>query len=110
MIRINLLIGCTACGKSAAALELARRLGGEILSIDSMKIYRTAPPYTIDEMMNAVVDTIRANRLEECYIRPIIFRGYGELGVNPAHCPLDTVIAVWGLFPTGRTDARSQLG
>jgi len=40
MIRINFLIGCTACGKSAVALELARRLGGEILSIDSMKIYR----------------------------------------------------------------------
>ncbi|HSW46774.1 MAG TPA: tRNA (adenosine(37)-N6)-dimethylallyltransferase MiaA [Phycisphaerae bacterium] len=40
MIRVNLLIGCTACGKSPVALELARRLGGEILSVDSMKIYR----------------------------------------------------------------------
>jgi len=40
MIRVNLLIGCTACGKSAVALELARRMGGEILSVDSMKIYR----------------------------------------------------------------------
>ena len=63
---------------------------------DSMKIYRTTPPYSIDELMSAVVNTIRANRLEECYIRPIIFRGYGELGVNPEHCPLDAVIAVWG--------------
>jgi branched-chain amino acid aminotransferase len=63
---------------------------------DSMKIYRTTPPYSIDELMSAVVNTIRANRLEECYIRPIIFRGYGELGVNPEHCPLEAVIAVWG--------------
>jgi branched-chain amino acid aminotransferase len=63
---------------------------------DSMKIYRTEPPYPIDAMVDAVVETIRANRLEECYIRPIVFRGYGELGVNPVHCPLDTVIAVWG--------------
>jgi len=63
---------------------------------DSMKIYRTTPPYSIDELMSAVVNTIRANRLEECYIRPIVFRGYGELGVNPEHCPLDAVIAVWG--------------
>ncbi len=63
---------------------------------DSMKIYRTEPDYTIEEIIEAVLATIRENKLEECYIRPIIFRGYGELGVNPAHCPLDTVIAVWG--------------
>ena len=62
----------------------------------SMKIYRTESEYTIDEMINAVLDTIRENGMEECYIRPIVFRGYGELGVNPAHCPLETVIAVWG--------------
>ena len=52
-IRLNLLIGCTACGKSAVGLELARRLGAEILSVDSMKIYRrmdvgTAKP-TVEE-------------------------------------------------------------
>ena len=63
---------------------------------NSMKIYRNEPKYNIEEMTDAVLDTIRENKLEECYIRPIVFRGYGELGVNPAHCPLDTVIAVWG--------------
>ncbi|MHB9028818.1 MAG: branched-chain amino acid transaminase [Candidatus Latescibacterota bacterium] len=63
---------------------------------DSMKIYRTRPPYTVQELVDATVETIRGNHLEACYIRPIIFRGYGELGVNPSHCPLDTVIAVWG--------------
>ncbi len=64
--------------------------------VDSMKIYRTPSPYTVDELVGFTVDTIRANRMEECYIRPIIFRGYGELGVNPLHSPIDTVIAVWG--------------
>jgi branched-chain amino acid aminotransferase len=63
---------------------------------DSLKIYRTSPVYSIQELIDAVKVTIKANHLEACYIRPIIFRGYGELGVNPAHCPLDTVIAVWG--------------
>jgi len=73
------------------------RLGDHIRRlVDSMKIYRTESPYTVDEMVAAVLETIRANRLEECYIRPIVFRGYGELGVNPASCPLETVIAVWG--------------
>jgi len=62
----------------------------------SMKIYRTVPPYTAEEMIDAVLETIRVNNMKECYIRPIVFRGYGELGVNPVHCPLDTVIAVWG--------------
>lgn len=64
--------------------------------VDSMKIYRTESPYSIDELVDATLDVIRANTLESCYIRPIVFRGYGELGVNPSHCPLDTVIAVWG--------------
>ena len=64
--------------------------------VDSMKIYRTKTPYTIDELVEATVETIRINNLESCYIRPVVFRGYGELGVDPRHCPLDTVIAVWG--------------
>ncbi len=63
---------------------------------DSMKIYRTEVPYSIDEFINIILETIRVNKLDACYIRPIIFRGYGELGVNPEHCPLDTVVAVWG--------------
>ena len=64
--------------------------------IDSMKIYRTESPYTLTQLHDAVLETIRANGFKSCYIRPIVFRGYGELGVNPVHCPLDTVIAVWG--------------
>ena len=61
-----------------------------------MKIYRTESPYTVDELIDATLETIRVNKLDSCYIRPIVYRGYGELGVNPLHSPLDTVIAVWG--------------
>ena len=62
---------------------------------DSAKIYRMPIPHTIEELCEAVLETIRTNGLEECYIRPISFRGYGSLGVNPLDCPVDTAIAVW---------------
>lgn len=64
--------------------------------IDSMKIYRTESPYSIEDLVEATLETIRINQLESCYIRPVVLRGYGELGVNPSHCPLETIIAVWG--------------
>lgn len=64
--------------------------------INSMKIYRTDSPYSLKELCDAVIETVRVSGLSSCYIRPIVFRGYGELGVNPVHCPLDTVIAAWG--------------
>jgi branched-chain amino acid aminotransferase len=52
-------------------------------------------PYSPAEVGQAILQTIRTNKLEECYIRPIVFRGYGSLGVDPMSCPVDTVIAVW---------------
>ena len=62
---------------------------------DSAKIYRMDIPFERDELSQAVLDTIRTNDLKACYVRPIAFRGYGELGVNPAPCPVEVVIAVW---------------
>lgn len=62
---------------------------------NSAKIYRMDVDYTVDEFSQAIVDTIKANQLEECYIRPVIFRGYGKLGVHPLENPLESVIAVW---------------
>ncbi|MCD7782004.1 MAG: branched-chain amino acid transaminase [Methanosphaera sp.] len=61
----------------------------------SAKIYRMDIPYTVDELCEAVKDTININKIRSCYIRPIVFRGYKELGVYPLNCPLETVIAVW---------------
>jgi len=64
--------------------------------INSGKIYRMDIPYGVDELSDAIIETIKANNLKECYIRPVAFRGYKELGVFPLNCPLETVIAVWG--------------
>jgi len=62
---------------------------------DSAKIYRTEIPYTISQLAEAVKKTILANKLKACYIRPIVYRGYGDVGVNPLGCPVDVTIAVW---------------
>jgi len=62
---------------------------------DSCKIYRIDVPYTLAEMKEAVIETVKANQLEACYIRPVIFRGYGSLGVNPFPNPVECAILVW---------------
>ena len=62
---------------------------------DSAKIYKIPIPYTEEEIAEAIKETVRVNGLESCYIRPIVFRGYGELGVNPLNCPVNVVIAAW---------------
>jgi len=62
---------------------------------DSCKIYRMEIPYSQDEFNKAVVDCVRANRLKSCYIRPIVYRGYGTLGVNPFPNPVDCAVLVW---------------
>jgi branched-chain amino acid aminotransferase len=62
---------------------------------DSCKIYRMEIPYSQDEFNRAVVDCVRANRLKSCYIRPIVYRGYGTLGVNPFPNPVDCAVLVW---------------
>ena len=62
---------------------------------DSVKIYRAEIPYTEQQLTEAVKQTIQANKLKACYIRPVVYRGYGEMGVNPMGCPIDVAIAVW---------------
>jgi branched-chain amino acid aminotransferase len=62
---------------------------------DSAKIYRMEPEIDQDAFTQAVVDTVQANTLEACYIRPIVYRGYKELGVNPLSCPVESAILVW---------------
>jgi branched-chain amino acid aminotransferase len=63
--------------------------------MDSAKIYRMDPPYTQAQLEAAVLDTIRANKMDACYIRPLVYRGYAALGVNPFPCPVDAAIMVW---------------
>lgn len=62
---------------------------------DSAKIYRMEPKPSYDEMHAAVLETVRANHFKACYIRPIVYRGYHALGVNPFPCPVDTAILTW---------------
>lgn len=66
---------------------------------NSCKVYRMDIPFSRAELVQACFDAIRANELEECYIRPIVFRGFGTVGINPLQSPVEVVIAVW---PWGR--------
>ncbi len=52
-------------------------------------------PFNLEELKKAVRDTIKANKIEECYIRPIAFYGYGKMGLNPKGASLHVAIAVW---------------
>jgi branched-chain amino acid aminotransferase len=61
----------------------------------SAKIFLMEIPYSASELSAAAVDLIRVNGLRSCYIRPIAFRGYGEMGVNPEANPVEVSIAVW---------------
>jgi len=62
---------------------------------DSCKIYRMEIPYSPDEICRAILDTVAKNGLDSCYIRPLVFRGYNQLGVEPRTCPVQVAIAVW---------------
>jgi branched-chain amino acid aminotransferase len=61
----------------------------------SCKVYRMEIPYTPEEFRDAIFETIRANGFGACYVRPVVYRGLGALGVNPFKSPVDVVIAVW---------------
>ncbi len=61
----------------------------------SCKIAQIDLPYTVDELCDATVEVIRANKLPSCYIRPLVYRGYGVMGVDPTGAPTDVIIAVW---------------
>jgi branched-chain amino acid aminotransferase len=62
---------------------------------NSAKVYWMEMPLTQAELNEAVLATIAANKLDACYIRPLVFRGAGPLGVNPFGSPVDVVIMVW---------------
>jgi len=62
---------------------------------NSCKIYRMEIPYTKDEINRAIIDLIKINKLDACYIRPLVYRGYSHLGVDPVGVPIDVAIAVW---------------
>lgn len=75
--------------------------------LDSAKIYRMQLPYSLDQLCSAVVDLVEANKVAPCYVRPIVLRGYGEIGVNPKNSPIDVYIAN---FPWGKYFANHAEG
>jgi branched-chain amino acid aminotransferase len=62
---------------------------------DSAKIFALDIPYTVDEIIEATKETVRVNGLQSCYIRPIVYLGYGEMGLNIVPCTVNVSIAVW---------------
>ena len=72
------------------------RLGDHIQRLfDSARIIKMCIPYSQKELYQATLDTIKKNQVDECYIRPLVFRGYGEMGVDPTSCEVIAAIAVW---------------
>ena len=85
-------IRCYKTPKGSAVFRLdahTERLFG------SAKIYWMDLGYTPEQVNEAILETIRANRKDACYIRPIAYRGVGELGVNPLSSPVELAIMVW---------------
>jgi branched-chain amino acid aminotransferase len=62
---------------------------------DSAKIYRIEVKQTVDQMADAMVELVKVNRLDSCYFRPIVMRGYGDIGVLPGNNPTEVYIACW---------------
>src|SRR5580698_4849306 len=63
--------------------------------INSAKIYRMDLPVTLDDFCNAATELVRLNKMTSCYVKPIVLRGYGEVGVNPLNSPIDIYMACW---------------
>lgn len=62
----------------------------------SAKVFLIDVPFTVDEVVEATRSLVRANGLDDgCYIRPLVYLGYGEMGLNPIPCPVNVSIAAW---------------
>jgi branched-chain amino acid aminotransferase len=62
---------------------------------NSAKIYWMEPSFSPEQVNAAILETIRANKLDACYIRPVVYRGVGPLGVNPLGTPVEVAVMVW---------------
>jgi len=75
--------------------------------LDSAKVYRIDLPFTRDEIIQGMLETVGHNRVWPCYVRPIVLRGYGEAGVNPFKSPTEVYIInyPWGKYLGGEEEA-----
>ncbi|MFA4966445.1 MAG: branched-chain-amino-acid transaminase, partial [Thermoleophilia bacterium] len=85
-------IRCYSTPKGPAVFRLTEHL--ERL-VRSAKLYYMPVPYSVEELYDATFATLSANDLDACYIRPLVFRGYGEMGLFPLKAPVEVIIAAW---------------
>ena len=76
--------------------------------MNSAQIYRMEMPYKREELMNVAVEVVRVNKMDACYVKPIVIRGYGEVGVNPFPCPVEVFMACWDWGKYLGADALEQ--
>jgi branched-chain amino acid aminotransferase len=63
--------------------------------INSGKIYRMELPYSLDEFCRTACELVRVNKMNACYVKPMVLRGYGEVGVSPLSSPIEIYMACW---------------
>jgi branched-chain amino acid aminotransferase len=63
--------------------------------VNSAKIYRMELSVNVEQLCTAATELVRQNKLDSCYVKPIVLRGYGEVGVNPLNSPIEIYIACW---------------
>src|SRR5918992_6230240 len=83
---------CYETPKGSACFRIDEHL---VRLMNSAKIYRMEYPLDLAGWRSVVLETIRANKMKACYIRPLIYRGYDTLGVNPLPNPVDVAIMLW---------------
>jgi branched-chain amino acid aminotransferase len=90
-------IRCYQTGKGPAIFRLRDHM---LRLVQSSKIYRIELDYTLDELCQAAVELVATNKVSPCYVRPIVLRGYGQVGVNPFNSPTEVYIAnyEWGKY------------
>jgi branched-chain amino acid aminotransferase len=76
--------------------------------INSAKVYRMETPFSVEDYCNVAAELVRVNRVGACYIRPLILRGYGEIGVNPLNSAVDAYMACWNWGAYLGADAISK--
>ena len=89
-------VRCYATDRGPAFFRLRDHMGR---LLDSARVYRMPVAFGMDELCEASRELLRRNRMAEGYLRPLVLRGFGELGVNPEHSPIDVYLMAW---PWGR--------
>ena len=85
----------TRCYKTKKGSAIFRLADHNKRLFNSAKIYRMMIPHTLDELNEACKELLRINGFEEAYLRPVAYRGYHSLGVDPTNCPVEVAILSW---------------